>query len=258
MPLEFGGHLCPHLGGHDELIGRDDGEWHEGTSPRPKPTESHVVIIVSVGSAVGRSTTRRSPGLQWIRARHKATLEGRPVDRPRGPRWGGMATAAGMFPAAVRKPSPVMAMKLLPTAVVAGHRWSGIEQIDQGHRAVTVRTWTARSNPATELLAVGAALLAEQAGATGRTLVDGRRAGCPAGQGRQRGRVPLAPAGLAAGGGAEALAPSRGEYPATARAGDRYAIITEREFSHGRPPWAISRLRGGAGKRPAWRKHAMR
>lgn len=50
-----------------------------------------------------------------------------------------------------------------------------IGDIGDGHRLIAVRTGAARSHAAAEALTVGAALLAQVAGATRRALIDGRR-----------------------------------------------------------------------------------
>ena len=63
---------------------------------------------------------------------------------------------------------------------------------------VTVGTGAPRPNPAAEALAIGTALLAEQAGLTDRALVDGLGPGGAGRQGWQLGRVAPPPGGLAA------------------------------------------------------------
>ena len=82
-----------------------------------------------------------------------------------------------------------------------------------------------------EAVAVGAVLLAEVAGVTDRTGVDGPGSTWPGSwqHAEWGGRlVTPAPGALAAGIGAEAPAADRVEEPAAAGAGDRYVIVTRR------------------------------
>src|SRR3954447_1030448 len=139
-------------------------------------------------------------------------------------------------------------MPLLCFRVAWHMRWSPLvsrvdaEQIGQSDRLVAMGTGPARPDPAAELPTVGAALFAEEPRAAGRALVHRRRARRATGQRRYRRGVAAPPGGLAAGCGAEALAPGRGEGATAAGAGYRYAIVTARAIKHRGPPSSAAAL----------------
>src|SRR5712692_598368 len=104
-----------------------------------------------------------------------------------------------------------------------------IDEVCDGDRLPAVGARPARTDAPTEQATVGAALLAEGAGPTGRALVERGRAGCPQrGRDHRRTRLAAAPGGLAAGRRAEAAAPPWGERLPAHGAGDRHAIVTPR------------------------------
>jgi hypothetical protein len=112
-------------------------------------------------------------------------------------------------------------------------------EIGDGHGFLAVGTEATRADPATEALAVRAALLAQGPYATRRTLVHRR---CPwrtRWERREQGwrGLPAAPGGLPAGGRAEAAPPHRAEAAVADRtegAAHRYAIVTRRGGGRGR------------------------
>ncbi len=95
-----------------------------------------------------------------------------------------------------------------------GHR----DQFD-GKRRCTARTFARRGS--------GGAL---------RAFIHRSQTWCPRRERRKRNRMPLSPGGLPAGWLAEALSANRYKFGPAHTAGDRYAIVTQRNLRHCRPP----------------------
>src|SRR6266540_5398510 len=118
-------------------------------------------------------------------------------------------------------------------------------EVHEGHGFVAVRAGTSGADASAEQVALRAALLAEVAGLAGRALIDGGRSSSAWSEGDDRSdRLAGSPGRLTAGIRAEASATGPVEAVAADRAGDRYAVGTQRSVRHGQPPsWSCPRLR---------------
>jgi hypothetical protein len=111
-------------------------------------------------------------------------------------------------------------------------------KIDEGHRLVAVRAVPARPDAAAEDATVRAALLAQEAGRTRRTLVDRLVRHGTRWDRFGRGSMAAAPEGLPAGGRTDALASHRCEWLRTDGTSARLANVTPRGFRHAGLPLA--------------------
>src|SRR6266498_347017 len=99
-----------------------------------------------------------------------------------------------------------------------------------------MRAWATGTNSTAKDAALLAPLLAEVAGGALRAFIHRSQTCCPRRERRKRNRMPLSPGGLPAGWLAEALSANRYKFGPAHTAGDRYAIVTQRNLRHCRPP----------------------
>jgi hypothetical protein len=85
------------------------------------------------------------------------------------------------------------------------------EEIDEGHRLVTVGAGTTGADATAEDATLRTALVTQIASVTGGAFVDGRGAGCAFRDGRAERSMTAAPEGLPASRRTDLLAPPRGE-----------------------------------------------